>query len=261
MSLVNRSLLRTLTLSPSACLECPLDDCRSKDVQLSPPRSPVLTCQIHTPSVRHAETCPTASVVVSCCILPEHVTAGQCTLRHCLGLCCTREHNKAGVLAHERHHLSLLCCTQVHGLGVGDAVGICTNEEGDLVVEANTPRVRQATVRPTYGATAVHHMPTPPPGKAESFSTGERFLGLDPCYSPTLASHSQNALQLHPSFRYRPCSRCFISSLYPSSWSHPHLEATPSLMRFFIWICGLCSLCRWWLQLGLVSVWHRHAFC
>ena len=64
----------------------------------------------------------------------------------------------------------------MHGLGVGDAVGICTNEEGDLVVEANTPRVRQATVRPTYGATAVHHMPAPPPGKAESFSTGELFL-------------------------------------------------------------------------------------
>ena len=75
---------------------------------------------------------------------------------------------------------------QVHGLGVGDAVGICTNEEGDLVVEANTPRVRQATVRPTYGAAAVHHMPSPPPGKAESFSTGESFLGFDPCSIATL---------------------------------------------------------------------------
>ena len=66
-------------------------------------------------------------------------------------------------------------------MGVGDAVGICTNEDGDLVVEANTPHVRQATVRPTYGATAVHHMPTPPPGKAESFSTGECV-----CLVPTL---------------------------------------------------------------------------
>lgn len=62
---------------------------------------------------------------------------------------------------------------QVNRLGVGDAVGICTNEEGDLVVDSNSPEVRQATVRPTYGAAAVQHMPAPPPGKAESFSTGK----------------------------------------------------------------------------------------
>ncbi|KAL3157100.1 hypothetical protein ABBQ38_001346 [Trebouxia sp. C0009 RCD-2024] len=61
---------------------------------------------------------------------------------------------------------------KVHRLGVGDAVGICTNDQGDLVVEANSGEVRQATVRPTYGATAVPHMPAPPPGKAESFSSG-----------------------------------------------------------------------------------------
>lgn len=60
----------------------------------------------------------------------------------------------------------------MHRLGVGDAVGICTNDQGDLVVEANSEEVRQATVRPTYGATAVPHMPAPPPGKAESFSSG-----------------------------------------------------------------------------------------
>ena len=62
---------------------------------------------------------------------------------------------------------------QVNRLGVGDAVGICTNEEGDLVVDCNSPEVRQATVRPTYGAAAVQHMPAPAPGKAESFSTGQ----------------------------------------------------------------------------------------
>lgn len=56
---------------------------------------------------------------------------------------------------------------------MGDAVGICTNEEGELVVECNSPEVRQATVRPTYGAAVVHHLAPPPPGKAESFPNGE----------------------------------------------------------------------------------------
>lgn len=72
--------------------------------------------------------------------------------------------------------LTCCCAVQVHRLGVGDAVGICTNDQGDLVVEANSGEVRQATVRPTYGATAVPHMPAPPPGKAESFSSGESIL-------------------------------------------------------------------------------------
>ncbi|KAL0034314.1 hypothetical protein WJX77_008756 [Trebouxia sp. C0004] len=61
---------------------------------------------------------------------------------------------------------------KVNRLGVGDAVGICTNEDGDLVVASNSEEVRQATVRPTYGAAAVQHMPPPPPGKAESFTNG-----------------------------------------------------------------------------------------
>jgi len=61
----------------------------------------------------------------------------------------------------------------VNRLGVGDAVGICTNEDGDLVVASNSEEVRQATVRPTYGAAAVQHMPPPPPGKAESFTNGK----------------------------------------------------------------------------------------
>ena len=68
------------------------------------------------------------------------------------------------------------CAVQVHRLGVGDAVGICTNDQGELVVDANSDEVRQATVRPTYGAAAVPHMPAPPPGKAESFSNGESIL-------------------------------------------------------------------------------------
>ena len=58
-------------------------------------------------------------------------------------------------------------------LGVGDAVGICTNEDGDLVVDYNSEEVRQATVRPTYGAAAVQHLPPPAPGKAECFTTGQ----------------------------------------------------------------------------------------
>ncbi|KAL0032345.1 hypothetical protein WJX79_006173 [Trebouxia sp. C0005] len=61
---------------------------------------------------------------------------------------------------------------KVNRLGVGDAVGICTDEDGDLVVASNSEEVRQATVRPTYGAAAVQHMPPPPPGKAESFTNG-----------------------------------------------------------------------------------------
>ena len=64
-------------------------------------------------------------------------------------------------------------------LGVGDAVGICTNEEGELVVDYNSEEVRQATVRPTYGAAAVQHLPPPAPGKAESFTTGQP---LSPSY-------------------------------------------------------------------------------
>ena len=38
------------------------------------------------------------------------------------------------------------------GAGVGDAIGICTDSlSGELVVEANTPEVRQATLSPKYG--------------------------------------------------------------------------------------------------------------
>ncbi|KAI3428154.1 hypothetical protein D9Q98_006538 [Chlorella vulgaris] len=48
-----------------------------------------------------------------------------------------------------------------HGVGVGDAVGICSDENGELVVEANTAEVRQATVSPKYGALALQ---APPPG-------------------------------------------------------------------------------------------------
>ena len=76
---------------------------------------------------------------------------------------------------------------QVNGLGVGDAVGICTNKEGDLVVDSNSDEVRQATVRPTYGAAAVQHIPAPAPGKAESFSSGQ-------LPSPKCTSHC-NALR------------------------------------------------------------------
>eukprot|EP00887_Chlorella_sp_A99_P001968 scaffold18.g1968.t1 len=48
-----------------------------------------------------------------------------------------------------------------HGVGVGDAVGICSDERGQLVIEANSDEVRQATVSPKYlGATAL----VPPPG-------------------------------------------------------------------------------------------------
>ncbi|PSC70511.1 B3 domain-containing transcription factor LEC2 isoform B [Micractinium conductrix] len=48
-----------------------------------------------------------------------------------------------------------------HGMGVGDAVGICSDENGELVVEANTEEVRQATVSPKYGSLA---LAAPPPG-------------------------------------------------------------------------------------------------
>ena len=67
---------------------------------------------------------------------------------------------------------------QVNRLGVGDAVGICTNEEGELVVEYNSQEVKQATVRPTYGAAVTQHLAPPPPGKAESFSTGRQTQSL-----------------------------------------------------------------------------------
>ena len=74
------------------------------------------------------------------------------------------------------HATKASAMTQVNRLGVGDAVGICTNEEGELVVEYNSQEVKQATVRPTYGAAVTQHLAPPPPGKAESFSTG---MGVD----------------------------------------------------------------------------------
>lgn len=56
------------------------------------------------------------------------------------------EHRRVFVLEQAADFLRL------HGVGVGDVVGICTDEHGELVVEANTPAVRQAVVSPRYGA-------------------------------------------------------------------------------------------------------------
>ncbi len=101
---------------------------------------------------------------------------------------------------------------QVNRLGVGDSVGICTNEDGDLVVASNSEEVRQATVRPTYGAAAVQHMPPPPPGKAESFINGNPsshtpFLSLLPLPSLVLPVFENRAL---PSkmFQFYTWSKC-----------------------------------------------------
>ncbi len=58
-------------------------------------------------------------------------------------------------------------------------MGICTNEEGELVVDSNSEEVQQATIRPTYGAAAVQHLPPPPPGKAESFNNGQTLCPCD----------------------------------------------------------------------------------
>ena len=44
---------------------------------------------------------------------------------------------------------------RAHGIGMGDTVGICSDEYGDLVVEANTEAVRQATICPRYGAMSI----------------------------------------------------------------------------------------------------------
>jgi len=54
---------------------------------------------------------------------------------------------------------------RTHCVGVGDTVGICTDENGELVVEANTEAVRHATVSPKYGALA---LAPPPPGTASA---------------------------------------------------------------------------------------------
>ena len=170
--------------------------------------------------------------------------AGMCTSKHCLWSVLHCEHIKGGAVAHEQHHARLLWCTQVHGLGVGDAVGICTNEEGDLVVESNTPRVRQATVRPTYGAAAVHNMPTPPPGKAESFSTGELFLvstlvGMPPCLPFPAGIASLPLIPTPPRFP-------IVSSLQASSEALPRLDATPmsspAPFQCLAWMYEWCSV-------------------
>ena len=75
-------------------------------------------------------------------------------------------------------------------LGVGDAVGICTNQDGDLVVDSNSVEVRQATVRPTYGAAAVQHVPPPPPGKAQSFANGQALALASSCHCLLVAAVS-----------------------------------------------------------------------
>jgi hypothetical protein len=50
---------------------------------------------------------------------------------------------------------------RAHNVGVGDTVGICSDEVGELVVEANTEEVKYATICPRYGALA---MAAPPRG-------------------------------------------------------------------------------------------------
>ncbi|EFN57994.1 hypothetical protein CHLNCDRAFT_142158 [Chlorella variabilis] len=63
---------------------------------------------------------------------------------------------------------------KAHGVGVGDAVGICSDENGDLVVEANSEEVRQATVTPKYGGAA---LAAPPPGSTAAVPLVEGARG------------------------------------------------------------------------------------
>ncbi|KAL4550630.1 hypothetical protein Ndes2526B_g08745 [Nannochloris sp. 'desiccata'] len=65
------------------------------------------------------------------------------------------EHRRVFVLEQASEFL------RAHNVGVGDTVGICTDEYGELVVEANTEEVKYATVCPRYGTLA---MAAPPRG-------------------------------------------------------------------------------------------------
>lgn len=112
---------------------------------------------------------------------------------------------------------------QVNGLGVGDAVGICTNEDGDLVVESNSEEVQQATVRPTYGAAAVQHIPAPPPGKAESFSNGDSTFSLS-CITMATCLHRVDMPGL-PQAQQSPSSTSRSPCLVDEHWGYTSCPA------------------------------------
>lgn len=72
------------------------------------------------------------------------------------------EHRRVFVLEQASEFL------RTHNVGVGDTVGICTDEYGELVVEANTEDVKYATVCPRYGALT---MAAPPRGATAAASS------------------------------------------------------------------------------------------
>lgn len=78
------------------------------------------------------------------------------------------EHRRVFVLEQASDYL------RAHGIGVGDTVGICTDEHGELVVEANTPEVCHAVVCPKYGAAAL----APPSASASGLAVTAAPLPL-----------------------------------------------------------------------------------
>ena len=51
-------------------------------------------------------------------------------------------------------------------IGEGDAIGLCASTDGNLCIECNTAAVKEATVRPTFGAVEVQPLEAPPPEEA-----------------------------------------------------------------------------------------------
>ncbi|KAK9835818.1 hypothetical protein WJX74_008627 [Apatococcus lobatus] len=51
-------------------------------------------------------------------------------------------------------------------LGEGDAIGLCASTDGNFCIECNTAAVKEATVRPTFGAVEVAPLEAPPPEEA-----------------------------------------------------------------------------------------------
>ena len=96
------------------------------------------------------------------------------------------EHRRVYVLEQTSLFLRSNCLRE------GDVIGVCCNEAGGLLIAANTPELREATLRPTYGVAVVRPQPPPAPGKTAPLLTGTPGEGLIPSVhgcreQPTLA--------------------------------------------------------------------------
>lgn len=127
------------------------------------------------------------------------------------------EHRRVFVLEQAAEYL------RSHGVGVGDAIGICSDERGELVVEVNTPEVRHATVCPKYGATALAQ---PPPGSnnALPLAASGRCIRSGHCTKPAghpgFCSGPKAAAAAAAAAKPRPLRMKHLESAHPTPLPH-----------------------------------------